>query len=96
MAPPDTTPMQEALALAHGAIGLSEPNPRVGCVITAPDGRVPRVLSISSCARRAASVRWRAMSASDRCWPCMRARAIMPSDNTRKATSASNRLEPRW
>ena len=40
MAPPDTTPMQEALALAHGAIGLSEPNPRVGCVITAPDGRV--------------------------------------------------------
>src|SRR5258706_15818712 len=40
MAPPDTTPMQEALALAHDAIGLSEPNPRVGCVITAPDGRV--------------------------------------------------------
>ena len=33
-------PMHEALALAHGAIGLSEPNPRVGCVITAPDGRV--------------------------------------------------------
>ena len=32
--------MHEALALAHGAIGLSEPNPRVGCVITAPDGRV--------------------------------------------------------
>ena len=37
-APP--TPMREALALAHQAIGLSEPNPRVGCVITAPDGRV--------------------------------------------------------
>ena len=34
------TPMHEALALAHGAIGLSDPNPRVGCVITAPDGRV--------------------------------------------------------
>ncbi len=32
--------MHEALALAHQAIGLSEPNPRVGCVITAPDGRV--------------------------------------------------------
>ena len=35
-----TTPMHEALALAHGAIGVSEPNPRVGCVITAADGRV--------------------------------------------------------
>jgi diaminohydroxyphosphoribosylaminopyrimidine deaminase / 5-amino-6-(5-phosphoribosylamino)uracil reductase len=35
-----TTPMHEALALAHGAIGLSEPNPRVGCVIVATDGRV--------------------------------------------------------
>ncbi len=34
------TPMHEALALAHDAIGLTEPNPRVGCVITAPDGRV--------------------------------------------------------
>jgi diaminohydroxyphosphoribosylaminopyrimidine deaminase/5-amino-6-(5-phosphoribosylamino)uracil reductase len=34
------TPLHEALALAHAAIGLSEPNPRVGCVITAPDGRV--------------------------------------------------------
>ena len=34
------TPMHEALALAHDAIGLSEPNPRVGCVITAADGRV--------------------------------------------------------
>jgi len=40
MAAPEMTPMQEALALAHGAIGLSEPNPRVGCVIIAPDGRV--------------------------------------------------------
>ena len=32
--------MHEALALARQAIGLSEPNPRVGCVIVAPDGRV--------------------------------------------------------
>ena len=32
--------MQEALALAQRAVGLSEPNPRVGCVIAAPDGRV--------------------------------------------------------
>ena len=32
--------MQQALALAREAIGLSEPNPRVGCVICAPDGRV--------------------------------------------------------
>ena len=35
-----SSPMHEALALAHHAIGLSEPNPRVGCVITAADGRV--------------------------------------------------------
>jgi diaminohydroxyphosphoribosylaminopyrimidine deaminase / 5-amino-6-(5-phosphoribosylamino)uracil reductase len=34
------SPMYEALALAHHAVGLSEPNPRVGCVITAADGRV--------------------------------------------------------
>ena len=34
------TPMHEALALAHQAIGLTEPNPRVGCVITAAGGRV--------------------------------------------------------
>ncbi len=32
--------MHEALALAHHAIGLSDPNPRVGCVIAAVDGRV--------------------------------------------------------
>ena len=39
---PDTfpSPMNEALALAQHAIGLSEPNPRVGCVITTADGRV--------------------------------------------------------
>ena len=40
MTQPHATPMHEALALAHGAIGLSDPNPRVGCVITAADGRV--------------------------------------------------------
>lgn len=32
--------MREALALAAQAIGLSEPNPRVGCVITDTSGRV--------------------------------------------------------
>ena len=32
--------MRQALALAHEAVGLSDPNPRVGCVITAADGRV--------------------------------------------------------
>ncbi len=32
--------MQEALALAHRAIGVSDPNPRVGCLIVAADGRV--------------------------------------------------------
>ena len=37
---PHPTPMHEALALAHASIGVSDPNPRVGCVITAPDGRV--------------------------------------------------------
>ena len=46
MNPPDPNagafeaPMREALALAEHAIGLSEPNPRVGCVIVAADGRV--------------------------------------------------------
>ncbi len=32
--------MHDALALAQQAVGLSEPNPRVGCVVTAADGRV--------------------------------------------------------
>ncbi|MEY4564837.1 MAG: hypothetical protein RLZZ618_4114 [Pseudomonadota bacterium] len=32
--------MHEALALAHQAIGLSDPNPRVGCVIADAHGRV--------------------------------------------------------
>ena len=34
------TPMLEALALAEHAVGLSDPNPRVGCVIVGADGRV--------------------------------------------------------
>jgi diaminohydroxyphosphoribosylaminopyrimidine deaminase / 5-amino-6-(5-phosphoribosylamino)uracil reductase len=33
-------PMRMALVLAQHAIGLSEPNPRVGCVITTASGRV--------------------------------------------------------
>lgn len=37
---PSSTPMHAALALARQAIGLTEPNPRVGCVIVAADGRV--------------------------------------------------------
>ncbi len=31
--------LRQAIALAEQAIGLSDPNPRVGCVILAPDGR---------------------------------------------------------
>jgi diaminohydroxyphosphoribosylaminopyrimidine deaminase/5-amino-6-(5-phosphoribosylamino)uracil reductase len=31
--------MLRALALAEAAVGLTEPNPRVGCVLLAPDGR---------------------------------------------------------
>jgi len=38
--PADQAAMRDALALAAQAIGLTEPNPRVGCVITASDGRV--------------------------------------------------------
>ena len=37
---PFAAPMREALALAEHAIGLSDPNPRVGCVIVASDGSV--------------------------------------------------------
>lgn len=32
--------MRQALRLAQKAVGLSDPNPRVGCVITQPDGRL--------------------------------------------------------
>ena len=31
--------MQQALALARNAVGLSEPNPRVGCVLVSADGQ---------------------------------------------------------
>lgn len=37
---PLPTPLERALALARLATGLSEPNPRVGCVLVGPDGRV--------------------------------------------------------
>ena len=36
----DSTHLQAALALAHQAIGLSDPNPRVGCVLTSASGQV--------------------------------------------------------
>ncbi len=38
-APPNTDPMQHALALAAQALYISNPNPRVGCVIMSADGR---------------------------------------------------------
>lgn len=40
MSPLDRTRLFEALALAEGSIGLTDPNPRVGCVIGHEDGRV--------------------------------------------------------
>jgi diaminohydroxyphosphoribosylaminopyrimidine deaminase/5-amino-6-(5-phosphoribosylamino)uracil reductase len=33
-------PIAQALTLASQAVGLSEPNPRVGCVIVGADGTV--------------------------------------------------------
>jgi diaminohydroxyphosphoribosylaminopyrimidine deaminase / 5-amino-6-(5-phosphoribosylamino)uracil reductase len=39
-APDNNTFMQQALALAAQSLLLTSPNPRVGCVITAPDGQV--------------------------------------------------------
>lgn len=38
--PLDEQRLEEALALAHGAIGLSDPNPRVGCIIADASGTV--------------------------------------------------------
>ena len=38
MSPLDRTRLQEALALAESSFGLTEPNPRVGCIIGRPDG----------------------------------------------------------
>ena len=35
----DLTHLNRALQLASGAIGLSDPNPRVGCVLVAADGQ---------------------------------------------------------
>jgi diaminohydroxyphosphoribosylaminopyrimidine deaminase/5-amino-6-(5-phosphoribosylamino)uracil reductase len=35
-----STPMRQALALAGQAVGLTDPNPRVGCVIVSADGAV--------------------------------------------------------
>lgn len=40
MTPLDRDRLQEALALAESSFGLTEPNPRVGCVIGHADGRV--------------------------------------------------------
>lgn len=36
---PNIAAMEEALALARRAVGLSDPNPRVGCVLLSADGR---------------------------------------------------------
>jgi len=76
--PPKTEPadaakeaaMREALALAEHAIGLSDPNPRVGCVIVTADGSVigrghtqeaggahAEVMALRDAASRGASVR---------------------------------------
>jgi len=38
--PNDLAAMRHALALAEQAVGLTDPNPRVGCVIVGPDGRL--------------------------------------------------------
>jgi diaminohydroxyphosphoribosylaminopyrimidine deaminase/5-amino-6-(5-phosphoribosylamino)uracil reductase len=37
---PDRQRLREALALAEQSIGLSDPNPRVGCIVGWPDGRI--------------------------------------------------------
>ena len=38
--PLDTARLREALALAESAFGVTEPNPRVGCVVGLDDGTV--------------------------------------------------------
>ena len=66
----DLSAMQHALALAGLAIGLSDPNPRVGCVIVAGDGAVigtghtqasgqahAEVMALQDARRRGASLR---------------------------------------
>lgn len=40
MTPLDHTRLAQALALAESSFGLTEPNPRVGCVLGLPDGTV--------------------------------------------------------
>lgn len=40
MSPPPTQAIEAALALAAQGLRLTNPNPRVGCVITSPDGQV--------------------------------------------------------
>jgi diaminohydroxyphosphoribosylaminopyrimidine deaminase/5-amino-6-(5-phosphoribosylamino)uracil reductase len=40
MDPLDRTRLQEALALAESSFGLTEPNPRVGCIVGRSDGTV--------------------------------------------------------
>src|SRR5450755_225770 len=65
-----SAPMREALALAEHSIGLSDPNPRVGCVIVAADGSVigrghtqeaggahAEIMALRDAASRGASVR---------------------------------------
>lgn len=38
--PADSDAMRDALTLAQASVGLSDPNPRVGCVIATADGRI--------------------------------------------------------
>ncbi len=38
--PLDVQRLHEALALAEGSFGLTEPNPRVGCIVGSEDGRI--------------------------------------------------------
>ena len=40
MTPLDSQRLHEALLLAEGSFGLCDPNPRVGCILGAADGRI--------------------------------------------------------